>query len=717
MSDPGSSFFFVYLWLMEKKDVLDRDLFQLKRRFNDKLRVICDIARSSNSAIAFKTNLRNYVISKTERDTTGLVRQAGERILRLIDSDGTTVPELSTGADISLQTITLLWLFLTRRDWSGLNRDMIIDLYYLLYFFEDPHSEFPDRQDLRRFMSRWESGLDDRVIEVREQNKRRIIEMLILKIGRRANVNSPYFFPGNITDQQKYEMVEQWWNSYRFHLAMAVKSPNELNAFLDNSLSPQTMEVLNMARKKGIPFFITPYYLHLLNTSSVGYDDTAIRSYVIYSAELVETFGNIKAWEKEDQVHEGEPNAAGWLLPDGNNIHRRYPEVAIMIPESMGRACGGLCASCQRMYDFQSKRLNFDLESLKPKETWEKKLRRLMTYFEEDAQLKDILITGGDALMSQNATLKRILEAIYKMALRKKRANEARPDGEKYAELKRVRLGSRLPAYLPMRVDDELVSILKVFKAQASRIGVSQFYIQTHFQTPLEVTPEAKRAIKTLLSAGWIVTNQLVFNVAASRRGHTAKLRRVLNSVGVVCYYTFTVKGFNENHAVFAPNSRSLQETKEEKVFGSLSQQNRDELADLISNKRPLGNAFSEFLKKNDLPFAGTDRNVLNLPAIGKSMTFKMVGITAEGKRVLKFDHDTTRSHSPIVDKMGKVYIVENKSIAEYLRDLKQMGENVKEYMTIWKYCEGETEQTLSLYDYPDYDYIATNDLTNFEFL
>ena len=100
-------------------------------------------------------------------------------------------------------------------------------------------------------------------------------------------------------------------------------------------------------------------------------------------------------------VEAGKPNAAGWLVPDGHNIHRRYPEVAILIPDSMGRACGGLCASCQRMYDFQSERLNFNFEELKPKESWDKRLRKLMEYFENDTQLRDILITGGDALMSQ----------------------------------------------------------------------------------------------------------------------------------------------------------------------------------------------------------------------------------------------------------------------------------------------------------------------------
>ena len=134
----------------------------------------------------------------------------------------------------------------------------------------------------------------------------------------------------------------------------------------------------------------------------------------------------------------------------------------------------------------------------------------------------------------------------------------------------RVRLGSRLPVYLPMRINDELLVILREFKAKASAVGIKQFVIQTHFQSPLEVTPEAREAIRRILSTGWSITNQLVYNVTASRRGHTAKLRKTLNALGVLCYYTFSVKGFEENYAVFAPNSRSMQEQQEEKALGKL---------------------------------------------------------------------------------------------------------------------------------------------------
>ena len=100
------------------------------------------------------------------------------------------------------------------------------------------------------------------------------------------------------------------------------------------------MYLLSKARKKGMPFFATPYYLSLLDVTGGGYDDAAIRSYILYSPQLVETYGQIRAWEREDVVEAGRPNAAGWLLPDGHNIHRRYPEVAILIPDTMGLRLG-----------------------------------------------------------------------------------------------------------------------------------------------------------------------------------------------------------------------------------------------------------------------------------------------------------------------------------------------------------------------------------------
>ena len=714
--------------LMKQKKMLVLTFSQLKQIYTQEMPGLVEMAAVSPTVEDFKAGLLRHL------DSCGVVNEvaeeAREQIRLLLQYDGQDVHELSTGQDISVQTIRLLYQFLTEKlENIEMPTDLFVELFQLFKRLQGESVPLPSPQRIKSRNDRWDTGLDEEVREMRDENKERMLHLLIQKIENRKSKPSVRFhFEEGMSYEEKYQLVSKWWGDFRFHLSMAVKSPAELNRFLGNSLSSETMYLLNRARKKGMPFFATPYYLSLLNVTGYGYNDEAIRSYILYSPRLVETYGNIRAWEKEDIVEAGKPNAAGWLLPDGHNIHRRYPEVAILIPDTMGRACGGLCASCQRMYDFQSERLNFEFETLRPKESWDSKLRRLMTYFEQDTQLRDILITGGDALMSQNKTLRNILEAVYRMAVRKQRANLERPEGEKYAELQRVRLGSRLLAYLPMRINDELVDILREFKEKASAVGVKQFIIQTHFRTPLEVTPEAKEAIRKILSAGWIITNQLVYTVAASRRGHTTRLRQVLNSLGVVCYYTFSVKGFNENYAVFAPNSRSMQEQQEEKIYGQMTPEQAEELYKILETKVSAGineekpkedadtaKQIRRFMRKHHLPFLATDRSVLNLPAIGKSMTFQLVGLTEEGKRILRFEHDGTRHHSPIIDQMGQIYIVENKSLAAYLRQLSKMGEDPEDYASIWSYTKGETEPRFSLYEYPDFPFRITDKMSNLE--
>lgn len=669
--------------------------YEVKTLFEIRLPRIAALASESGDESIFKNNLSAYLASLD--DDSPAIRN----IARLIGNDGKSVHELSTGREIRIETISLLWRYLNgRMAVSEASVDFWTDLFHQFERLYTDERSLPDKKRIKRWMKRWPDGLNREVENIRSANKERIISLLVRKIERKSNGSGRFVFPEGIGNDEKHRMVDRWWSDHRFQLAMAVKSPAELNRMLAGSLSEETMRLYRKAREKGMPLFITPYYLTLLNPSDVGYDDKAIRSYVLYSPELVEAYGTIRAWEKEDTVVAGSPNAAGWLLPEGRNIHRRYPEVGILIPDSMGRACGGLCASCQRMYDFQSRRLNFDFEELKPKENWNSRLGKLMDYFAQDTQLCDILITGGDALMSRNSTLRNLLDAVYGMAVRKREENCKRPEGEKYAELQRVRLGTRLPVYLPMRIDDELIGILRDFKEKALAAGIRQFVVQTHFQSPLEVTPEARDAVSKILSTGWTVTNQLVFNVAASRRGHTARLRQVLNELGILCYYTFTVKGFDENYAVYAPISRSMQERCEEKAVGQLDPVSEAEFTRVMRTSADQSAAIRRFCEACNIPFIATDRSVLNLPGIGKSMTFALVGIARDGRRILEFDHDNSRNHSPIIGKMGKIYICENKSVGAYLRQLEWEGEDPAEYDSIWSYTEGETERRFPLFDY-----------------
>ncbi len=701
---------------MKQKDILYLTPKQLKDAYKKQLPNLWKFAQESASLESFKEAIKNY-ISRPEYQETA----ASKTMHRLLSHDGKPVFDLSTEQQVAINTFAHIYHFLTSDITEDQTSETIVSYHphthmeklasadnvatdlFIDFFFQWMQLDYPVENTLTKeqafgAMKRWPTSMSPEVETISKQNKARMIPLLIAKVAKRTSGNSKYYFTENMNEADKIASIENWWNDYLFQLAMAVRSPEELNLFLGHSLSKEMMNLLLLAKEKGIPTFATPYYLTLLNTGMNGYDDNSVRSYILYSRELVETFGEIRAWEKEDIVEAGKPNAAGWILP-GHNIHRRYPEVAILIPDTVGRACGGLCASCQRMYDFQSGRLNFNLKDLQPKETWAEKLTRLMDFYENDPQLKDILITGGDALMSSTRSLKGIFDAVIKMAERKREANTSRLEGEKYAEMKRVRLGSRLLAYLPMRIDKELVEALRDFRIRGEKAGIERFVIQTHFQSPLEITPQAAEAVRMILDAGWYITNQLVYTVAASRLGHTTQLRHELNKIGILTYYTFSVKGFRENHAVFTPIARSMHEQKQEKVYGKLEEREKTDLFNrLYIEKENPRTALNSFMQEFNVPFLATDRNVLNLPAIGKSMTFKLIGYKPSGERILEFDHDHTRLHSPIINQLGRVNITENKSLSAYLRQLDGMDEDISLYEDIWQYNEGSTEKVFELY-------------------
>ena len=156
-------------------------------------------------------------------------------------------------------------------------------------------------------------------------------------------------------------------------------------------------------------------------------------------------------------------------------------------------------------------------------------------------------------------------------------------------------------------------------------------------------------------------------------------------------------------------------EQLEEKVFGKIPEKYYNEIKQFPLQAESMVENISKLMNKLSIPFLATDRNVLNLPGVGKSLTFRVIGITRYGRRVLEFDHDATRNHSPIIHKMGKVIIVESKSVAEYLQQLEDMGEDIADYQSLWGYSLGETEPRLSIYEYPDYNFKTTKEMTNLQ--
>ena len=689
---------------------------------------IVDLFYKAGNLKKAKESLRKYILKNMRKEVSYYYNNylnidnlkweeyASIRLLDYIDNDGLILKDQNLkGIEVVSEPITLLYNVIVHN--RPASKSFLLDMLYLFRQYNGKLKQnIPSQSRVLEWMERYSSGLESDIIRMREENKRRIIGKIVKKIELGEINKIGYKFSAEASFKEKYEFIEKRWNSKDFHIQFAFRDPEVLNEMLDYSIDNKTMQTLREAKSKGIPIFANPYYTSLLLVnppSKYKYADQPIRDYLFSSKSLVDEFGSIVAWEKEDIIKVGEPNGAGWILPEGGCIHRRYPEVAIFIPKTTGRACGGLCVSCQRMYGFQKKEFDFDLEELKPKQSWSKELPKQLKYFETDSQLRDILITGGDALMNTDKQLKHILDELYIMSNRKYQANKNRD--KKYAHMSRVRLGSRLLVFIPQRVTNSLVKILRDFKNRASKIGFNQFIIQTHFESAIEITPEAKRAVAKILSAGWIVTNQEVFIPAVSSRGHTIKLRKTLNDIGVLPYYTFSVKGFRENLVNFTNNARTVQEIKEEKYIGIYDKEIDRQIAKLPNDSINLIKNLKIIREKLDIPFLATDRNVMNLPAVGKSLTFRTIGILNDGRRILEFDYDRNRQHSPIIEKIGKIKIIESKSIKEYLEQISSYGEDLTEYSSIWGYSISQTENRASIYQYPKYNYKVTSEFTNYK--
>jgi lysine 2,3-aminomutase len=105
-------------------------------------------------------------------------------------------------------------------------------------------------------------------------------------------------------------------------------------------------------------------------------------------------------------------------------------------------------------------------------------------YIAATPAVRDVLVSGGDPLLMEDRLLEDIL---------------ARLRAIPHVEI--IRIGTRLPVTLPERITENLSRVLK---------GQHPLFINTHFNHPLEVTPEAVEACSRLADAGIPLGNQTV---------------------------------------------------------------------------------------------------------------------------------------------------------------------------------------------------------------
>jgi lysine 2,3-aminomutase len=202
---------------------------------------------------------------------------------------------------------------------------------------------------------------------------------------------------------------------------------------------------------------VTPYYASLIDRD---HPSCPVRMQVVPRRDELTT-------------HRGE-----LLDPLGEDAHRpvsaifhRYPDRCLLL--ALDR-CAIYCRHCNR------RRLVGQEESAISRED----LDAAVDYIRRTPAIRDVLISGGDPLTLSTRRLEEIVAAV--------RAIE-------HVEI--IRIGTRVPVVLPMRVDDELCAMLRRYHP---------LFINTHFNHPRELTPIARAACEKLADAGIPLGNQTV---------------------------------------------------------------------------------------------------------------------------------------------------------------------------------------------------------------
>jgi lysine 2,3-aminomutase len=140
---------------------------------------------------------------------------------------------------------------------------------------------------------------------------------------------------------------------------------------------------------------------------------------------------------------------------------------------------------------------------------------RMIEYIRTHPEIRDVIVSGGDPLTLPTPKLRFFLESLRAI---------------KHVDV--VRIGTRVPVTLPQKLyDQELIDLL----ASAEKV-----WIQTHFNHPREITPEAARVCNALLKAGMPVNNHTVLLKGVNDDLHTIRqLMRALLRIKVRPYYLF----------------------------------------------------------------------------------------------------------------------------------------------------------------------------------
>jgi lysine 2,3-aminomutase len=283
------------------------------------------------------------------------------------------------------------------------------------------------------------------------------------------------------------DVPQHQWDDWRWQMQNAVRSVRQLRTLL--TFTDAELEAVGRL-EADYKVVIPPYYFSLIDPADPA-DPIRLQS-VPDPREL----DNPSGYELEDPLEEDKDSP----VP---GVTHRYPDRALLITTP---ACSMYCRFCTR------KRATLTRGG------WEavtRSDRRMVEYVEKHPEIRDVIVSGGDPLTLPTGKLKFFLDKLSRID-----------------HVDVIRIGTRVPVTLPQRLyDQELIDLL----ASSGKV-----WIQTHFNHPREITPEAKRVCNALLRGGMPVNNHSVLLQGVNDDLATMRtLLRGLLRIKVRPYYLF----------------------------------------------------------------------------------------------------------------------------------------------------------------------------------
>ena len=251
------------------------------------------------------------------------------------------------------------------------------------------------------------------------------------------------------------DVAESDWNDWRWQLKNRITSLERLQRLMP-TLTPEEIAGTQLANHK-LAMAITPYFFNLIDPAD---EHCPIRRQVIPRIEETHT----AAWEMSDPCGEDSHSPVPGLV-------HRYPDRVLFLVTDR---CAAYCRYCTRSrlvsnasgYDFHPE---FDKQ---------------LAYIEQHSEIRDVLLSGGDPLLFSDEKLEDLLSRLRAIP-----------------HVEFLRIGTRIPIFLPQRITPELCAMLKQFHP---------LFLSIHTNHPRELTTEVREALGRLADAGIPLGNQSV---------------------------------------------------------------------------------------------------------------------------------------------------------------------------------------------------------------